>query len=185
MYCKFRIRRNFIIASTSEQFWAEVLITQKKEIVAYKSSKFSKVQYKYSTYDSQLVAFFKNIEATDIFSYFNKEELILNQYKRPRLRPIIMKFPVTNDNSDLGYVMRCTSIQGTLKNTKVLFQTSAAVKQKNTRPNFGPILCSEFGVYGKRGIMSELCSDVGAPPSSRATQPGVCEILQEGLRHPK
>lgn len=93
MYCKFRIRRNFIIASASEQFCAEVLIAQKKEIVAYTSGKFSKVQYKYSTYDSQLVSFFKNIEATDIFSYFNKEELILNQYKRPRLQACYNEIP--------------------------------------------------------------------------------------------
>lgn len=28
--------------------------------------------------DTQLVAFFRNIEATDISSYFQKEELILN-----------------------------------------------------------------------------------------------------------
>lgn len=40
----------------SDNFWAGVLIPQQKEIVAYSSGKFAKVQLKYSTYDKKLLA---------------------------------------------------------------------------------------------------------------------------------
>lgn len=43
--------------------------------------------------DSQLVGFFRNLEVTDISSYFEKEELILNKFKRPRLMARFNEIP--------------------------------------------------------------------------------------------
>lgn len=43
--------------------------------------------------DSQLMTFFKNLEAMDITSYFEKEEMILNKYNRPRLLACFNEIP--------------------------------------------------------------------------------------------
>lgn len=44
--------------------------------------------------DSQLVAFFKNIESTDILAQFKKEDLVLDtKYKRPRILACFREIP--------------------------------------------------------------------------------------------
>lgn len=54
--------------------------------------------------DNQLAAFFKNLEATYITSFFEKEELILNKFNRPRLITCFKKIPRFQRQIKLGIV---------------------------------------------------------------------------------
>lgn len=54
--------------------------------------------------DTQLVSFFKNLEDLDISSYFAKEELILNKFKRPRLLTCFKEIPKYQRHLHLGII---------------------------------------------------------------------------------
>lgn len=54
--------------------------------------------------DSQLVAFFKNLEAIDISFFFEKEELILNKFNRLRLIICFKEIPRFQKQIKLGIV---------------------------------------------------------------------------------
>lgn len=54
--------------------------------------------------NSQLVAFFKNLEKVDISSYFAKEELIHNKFDRPWLIDCFKEIPKYQKQLKLGIV---------------------------------------------------------------------------------
>lgn len=54
--------------------------------------------------DSQLVSFFKTLEATDISQYFQTEDIILNRYNHPKLIAHFKQIPRFQRQIKLGIV---------------------------------------------------------------------------------
>lgn len=54
--------------------------------------------------DGQLVAFFRNLEVTDITAMFNKSDIILNKFQKPRLITCFNEIPLFQRYIKLGIV---------------------------------------------------------------------------------
>lgn len=103
--------------------------------------------------DSRLVAIFRNLEATDISTYFQKEELILNWNERSRLITCFEEIPKYRRQIRLGIVheIYINTKQPEEYRGFIPEMYSRNAQEHSTSSKWS--LCAKSGVFGRREMM--------------------------------